>query len=761
MAASSTLPHLPAPPAERFFRLSLFFLLFVSVATLATTGKLDAVSSLIAVVAMSFKGIRLWNGKPAEIASRTATFLVIGYLAFLPLDVFFLSRAYVANSSNPPLFAALIGVVHFLLFVMLVRFYSATSDRDALFLAMLSFAAMLAAAVLTVDTAFMLFFFLYLLFAVGTFLGMELRRAAKGAITPPAFLVQQRTRDNRFTRALTLASFSVAIGAILIGAVLFFIFPRVSAGYLGRTSLNPPLGTGFSDDVELGQIGELKQNSQVMMRIETGHPIGYGLLRWRGIALSRFDGKRWTAPEHVITQITASPDGWIYLTGGARRPEPGVAGVLYTVVLEPMATDVIFAPGKPLTLQGNFSGQANNTYGSIRNNYVFRDGTGTLFNPFHNYTAIRYTGMSALPELDEPKLRAASSEYSAEISRQYLQLPELDPRIPELAKQVTAGATNAYDRARAVERYLHSSRFKYTLTIAGKPGDDPLARFLFDTHSGHCEYFASSMAVMLRTLGIPTRDVNGFLPGEYNDLAGDYVVRASDAHSWVEVYFPGNGWIVFDPTPDAPEGSMSFLSQMQKYFDWMELTWEDWVISYDFAHQVSLAQTLQRGSRNWTENGREWFQRKQERGKEWFKNWQFTHASLRYFLPLGLVGALVMLRLDLFSRLLTGLGTLLRITWRPTAASNPQIASRLYFEMLRLLEKGGFVRREAQTPREFAASLGAASPGAALQPKAVALSPAVREFTEIYAQARFGGAACDTSRMRALLTQVRTSLRAR
>ena len=81
--------------------------------------------------------------------------------------------------------------------------------------------------------------------------------------------------------------------------------------------------------------------------------------------------------------------------------------------------------------------------------------------------------------------------------------------------------------------------------------------------------------------------------------------------------------------------------------------------------------------------------------------------------------------------------------------------------MLRLLEKGGFVRREAQTPREFAASLGAASPGAALQPKAVALSPAVREFTEIYAQARFGGAACDTSRMRALLAQVRAGLRAR
>ena len=95
------------------------------------------------------------------------------------------------------------------------------------------------------------------------------------------------------------------------------------------------------------------------------------------------------------------------------------------------------------------------------------------------------------------------------------------------------------------------ARFTYTLNLTGKPGDDPLAHFLFETRAGHCEYFASAMTIMLRTLGIPTREVNGFLPGEYNDLGGDYIVRASDAHSWVEVYFPGNGWMTFDPTPPA------------------------------------------------------------------------------------------------------------------------------------------------------------------------------------------------------------------
>ncbi len=755
MAASTSVPYLPTPPAERFFRLSLFFLLFVSVATLATTGKLDAFSSVIAVAAMLYKGVRLWASKPAELTPRNATFLVIAYLAFFPLDVLLLSRAFVANSPNPPLFAALIGVVHFLLFVMLIRFYSATTDRDALFLAMLSFSAMLAAAVLTVDTAFLLFFFLYLLFAVATFVGMELRRAAHGAITPAAFTAQPQ-RERRMTRALGLAAISVAFGAILLGGMLFFLFPRVSGGYLGRTSLNPPLGTGFNDDVELGQIGELKQNSEVMMRIETGHPIGYSRLRWRGIALSTFDGRRWTSPEHIINTLSANPDGWIYVNGGGRRKEAGVPGFLYTVVLEPMATDVIFVPGAPVSLQGNFSGQANNNFGAIRNNYLFRDGTDSLFNPFHNYSAIRYNGFSQLPEINVPKLKAAPEEYPQDIVNSYLQLPPLDERIPQLAKQVTAGAATAYDKAQLIENFLRSGKFRYTLVITGNPGDDPLAHFLFETRAGHCEYFASSMAVMLRTLGVPTRAVNGFLPGEYNELGGDYVVRASDAHSWVEAFFPGSGWIVFDPTPDAPEGSTGFLSRVQKYADWMELTWEDWVISYDFAHQVTLAQTLQRDSRNWTESGRDWFQRKQERGKDWFKSWQFQHASLRYLLPLGLVLFLVVLRFDLFSRLLRRAALILRMKWKASAGANPELASRLYFELLRVLEKRGIARRESQTPREFAAAL-----GGMLQSKAAGLTPAVREFTEIYAHARFGGAACDTSRLRVLLAQIRAGLRAR
>src|SRR5690606_28415666 len=132
----------------------------------------------------------------------------------------------------------------------------------------------------------------------------------------------------------------------------------------------------------------------------------------------------------------------------------------------------------------------------------------------------------------------------------YLQLPEIDPRIAELTEQVIGDSTNRYDSARRVEQYLQT-QFGYTLEMKAG-GEEPLADFLFNVREGHCEYFATAMAIMLRTQGIATRVVNGFSRGEYNEMADVWVVRQRNAHSWVEVYFPGeNAWVQFDPTPVA------------------------------------------------------------------------------------------------------------------------------------------------------------------------------------------------------------------
>src|SRR5882724_1849581 len=171
MAASLTTPRSPALPAERFFRTSLSLLILTSVLTLVSTGKLDVFTIVVGPLAALYKGYRWWHGRPAELSSRAAIWCVLAYLAFFPVDILFLSRFFVGNSSNPPLYAALLSAVHFLIYVTLVRFYSAVSDRDGTFLAILSFAGILAAAVLTVDTAFLVFFFVFLLFGVATFVG--------------------------------------------------------------------------------------------------------------------------------------------------------------------------------------------------------------------------------------------------------------------------------------------------------------------------------------------------------------------------------------------------------------------------------------------------------------------------------------------------------------------------------------------------------------------------------------------------------------
>jgi hypothetical protein len=293
--------------------------------------------------------------------------------------------------------------------------------------------------------------------------------------------------------------------------------------------------------------------------------------------------------------------------------------------------------------------------------------------------------------------------------------------------------------------------YRYTLNLKGSPGHDPLAHFLFESRAGHCEYFASAMAVMLRTIGIPSREVNGFLPGEYNDLGGDYIVRASDAHSWVEAYFPGSGWVTFDPTPPGPDEYSGMFTRFNMYLDWMQLNWNEWVVNYDFSHQMLLAQNVERGSRNWNESAREWFRRMQDRGMGGLTRWQNGHARLSLLFPAALVFILLILRFDWIRAAFRWLSLYLQLRSSPSDRSNPQLASRLYTDLLRVLAKRGFRRAETQTPLEFAASSG-------LHPD---LIPAVREFTNLYAAARFGNLPCDTIRLRTLLTQIRCAPKSR
>jgi hypothetical protein len=182
---------------------------------------------------------------------------------------------------------------------------------------------------------------------------------------------------------------------------------------------------------------------------------------------------------------------------------------------------------------------------------------------------------------------------SAERGR-YLTVPaNLPARIRSLAEEWARPAQTPHDRARAIEQHL---RTEYRYDLASPSGRDPqpLDHFLFESKRGHCEFYSTAMAIMLRTLNVPTRNVTGFVGGTYNRFGRFYAVRQGDAHSWVEVFLDEQGWVTFDPTPPADSAPKSdvdgFLARLRELLEATSQRWDQHVVRYDFNQQLSIVQ---------------------------------------------------------------------------------------------------------------------------------------------------------------------------
>jgi hypothetical protein len=176
----------------------------------------------------------------------------------------------------------------------------------------------------------------------------------------------------------------------------------------------------------------------------------------------------------------------------------------------------------------------------------------------------------------------------------YLQLPALAPAIPALARRVAGAGRDPSEVAARLERFLQRE-FRYTLDIERVSQLDPLEEFLLVRRAGHCEYFAAAMAVMLRTLGVPSRVVNGFQRGEWNPYGQYYIVRYYDAHSWVEAYLPRAGWVTFDPTPRVSADMLAGRTPTFLYLDSLRLQWHRYVVNWSLRDQIRAVQSVQLG----------------------------------------------------------------------------------------------------------------------------------------------------------------------
>ena len=691
---------------ERYFQVSLYLLVLTGFGTLAETGAVDSPTITLVGFALLFRGYLLSKRSDYQMPTRWTNYLTLAYVAFFLADYTMLSRSF------------LTATVHLVLFGMVIRIFSVHKERDYYMLSVLAFLMVLAAAVLTVDSVFLFAFAGFMLMAVVTFVLMEMRRSCLTANIPAREPIDSTTYRRM---AFFLAGTSPALVILILGvaSAIFFLLPRTSAGYLGSFAAGNDMATGFSDRVQLGSIGQIQQSKSVVMHIQIdGDARGVFDLKWRGVALSRFDGKTWSNPTEQYP-ILRQPDGrfplWRKATGTeAARP------IHYRVLMEPIGTNLFFVAPKPRFLSGAYRVLGTDRGGAVYN-----------LDPSHPVSLYDVDSDLAAPKPQDLEKAAAANPPEM---FEYLQLPPLDPRIPDLAKQIATSSTNSYDRATAIERYL-MTQFGYTLELPRVSPKDPLAEFLFVRKRGHCEYFASSMAIMLRTLNIPSRVVNGFRTTEFNDLTGNYVVRASSAHSWVEAYFPGYGWVEFDPTPGGPLGTATGWDRVSLYVDAMASFWREWVVNYDASHQKTLGEDAMQGSRSFIEGMRgraaRWYERmlaRARRAQRVFSN------SPRRWSGLAVVFCLMLLVAVTFRNLRRWMSER-ALAARPEVA--PSRAAALWYQrMLKWLGKQGWQKSEMQTPQEFLTCI-----------EDPLTRKRVEAFTQAYEAARFGDSSEEARRL--------------
>jgi transglutaminase-like putative cysteine protease len=644
--------------------------------------------------------------------------------------------------------------VRFLCLLVVNKLWNRRASRDYLQAYVISFLMLVAGAALSADVTYALCFLLYTIAATWTLTLFHLRREmeenylvkhSEGAhserVEVERILNSRRIVGGSFLGATAL----VSLGVFLSSTVLFFLIPRVGFGLFASSKRRGVSTVGFSERVELGEYGLVKDNPTVIMRVELPGGPPPGPLRMRGVSFDRYARGQWSRTAKVPAE---GHRRWGELTligkwagsGPKDRPKPAEVEAQINrarrqdVYLEPLDTAVLFGATQPIAFRVPQPAAARHTLevdvrgageviaverhvepGTLRTYSVERK-NGIRYSVWSDERMPNPVALASLA--DRPPDATVPPELAP-----YLALPaELPRRIGALAEQIAQTARGPYSKAVAIERHLQAS-YRYTLDLKRDDRFEPLEDFLFVQRAGHCEYFASAMAVMLRTLGIPSRTVNGFYGGEWNPYGNYLAIRQGDAHTWVEAWFDGVGWVTFDPTPAGAGGPpvRGFGEVLRQLFDTVELAWFKWVIEYDLGKQAEAITSL----RKWAGGG-------EDRASVWSlltsKRTLGVGAGL---LGLGVFVAAMRRRRRGGPRLV-----------RPAQGERAQ---RAFERAARALEARGYTRSDGETAKELARRVSdGADPGAAAFDRLVAL----------YYAARFGGAEVPTADLDRLADEV-------
>jgi transglutaminase-like putative cysteine protease len=493
-------------------------------------------------------------------------------------------------------------------------------------------------------------------------------------------------------RELVLTTVGLSSVILVIALVVFVSFPRVTQGWAGRGETSVSTVAGFSDQVSIGDHGStILANPEIVLRVEFpgGVPDGLGSFHWRGRSYDRFDGVRWTRSNSLPP--SAAPTAWYREQWGGPDIEQRIFGTA-------LQTRVLFALHPAVDVDADNGIQP-----------LF-DNAGDFM--YWGSGSPAYTATSPSRQPPAESLRAARRGYRPWVAH-YLQLPRrLDPRIQDLADSLTTGLDNRYDRAVAIRDWLQT--FDYTRQLPATARQATLEHFLFERQAGHCEYFSTAMVVLLRAAGIEARNVNGFLGGRWSEFGNYLVVTQNEAHSWVEAWFPGHGWVTFDPTPAGSGGFVtddSWFWPGRIFFDGIQHRWSKWVLDYSMDDQVGIfAQLLDLEVTSATIDA----QAESRAGRAG---------------PLSTAVTLLMIGL--------GIAVLVRLVRLRASALPPH--TRAYRALRNAADRFGVAVHPGTTPRALATRIRADHPAA---------GAAASTVVDFYLRARFGGESLDDGALR-------------